>query len=83
MKKDPDFKVNTDNIVNSGEIPNSDFWEHFVHNLIETFKNGTVYLLELKRIANAENPKEELDLILNHEEESEAMKMKKRFPCLS
>ena len=80
MKKEPDFKVNTDNIANSDEEPNTDFWDCFVHNLVETFKNGAAYLLEAKRIVNAENPQEELDLILNYEEESEAMMMKKRFP---
>lgn len=70
MKKEPDFKVNTDNLDCNKDISNTGFAESFSAKLLEAFKSGAGELLEAKRIVESPHLAKDLDLILNDEEHS-------------
>lgn len=70
MNKEPDFKVNTDNLNGNKDISNTDFTDSFTNKLIEAFKSGAGDLLEAKRLVNSPHLAKDLDLIMNNEEHS-------------
>lgn len=70
MKKEPDFKVNIDNIIDNNDAPKMDFTNSFTDKLIEVFKSGAGDLLEVKRLVNSQHLAKDLDLLLNDEEHS-------------
>lgn len=70
MKKEPDFKVNTDNLNGNKDISNTGFAESFSAKLLEAFKSGAGDLLEVKRLVNSSHLAKDLDLLLNDEEHS-------------
>lgn len=74
MKKEPDFKVNIDNIIDNNDAPKMDFTNSFTDKLIEVFKSGAGDLLEAKRIVESPHLAKDLDLIFNDEEHSWAYK---------
>ena len=58
MNKEPDFKVNTDNLNGNKDISNTGFAESF----------------SVKRLVNSQHLAKDLDLLLNDEEHSWAFK---------
>lgn len=74
MNKEPDFKVNTDNLNGNKDISNTGFAESFSAKLLEAFKSGVGELLEAKRLVNSSHLAKDLDLLLNDEEHSWAYK---------
>lgn len=74
MKKEPDFKVNTDNLNTNNDVSNTGFTDSFTEKLVEAFKSGAGDLLEVKRLVNSQHLAKDLDLLLNDEEHSWAFK---------
>ena len=74
MNKEPDFKVNTDNLNGNKDISNTGFAESFSVKLLGAFKSGVGDLLEAKRLVNSQHLAKDLDLLLNDEEHSWAFK---------